>query len=208
MISTTPMILVSAAAALLLAVPLASAQKTQSVYGQCGGSGYSGPTACAQGNYCSWGNDYYEQCVPGEAEPEEGESALDDPLCEEGDEECLAAGDPEPTEVESEPTPTPVSRVTGGSAQPTRTSVFNPFGASPSVIIIGGHTYSLLPPTPTTPPAEEEGEEEIIEGEEEGEGQGEDGGAASAVAKKMAARRHRPARRTKAVPWQRRGGRK
>jgi lytic cellulose monooxygenase (C1-hydroxylating) len=34
----------------------------QSLYGQCGGSGYSGPTACAQGT-CSTLNPYYAQCL-------------------------------------------------------------------------------------------------------------------------------------------------
>jgi endoglucanase len=35
---------------------------TQSKYGQCGGSGYTGPTACA-GSTCSTLNAYYAQCV-------------------------------------------------------------------------------------------------------------------------------------------------
>ncbi|KAI1805967.1 carbohydrate-binding module family 1 protein [Daldinia bambusicola] len=34
----------------------------QSLYGRCGGSGYAGPTACAQGTCKSW-NPYYYQCV-------------------------------------------------------------------------------------------------------------------------------------------------
>lgn len=37
---------------------------TQSVYGQCGGSGWSGPTACAAGATCSSLNSYYSQCLP------------------------------------------------------------------------------------------------------------------------------------------------
>ncbi|KAK7961903.1 uncharacterized protein PG986_002728 [Apiospora aurea] len=32
------------------------------LYGQCGGQGYSGPTACAQGT-CKFSNDWYSQCV-------------------------------------------------------------------------------------------------------------------------------------------------
>ncbi|KAK4210159.1 glycosyl hydrolase family 61-domain-containing protein [Rhypophila decipiens] len=36
---------------------------TQSKWGQCGGSGYTGPTACAAGSSCSVLNPYYAQCV-------------------------------------------------------------------------------------------------------------------------------------------------
>ncbi|KAI0141532.1 glycoside hydrolase superfamily [Xylariaceae sp. FL1272] len=40
---------------------------TVPVYGQCGGTGYSGDTACASGSYCLAQNAYYSQCVPGTA---------------------------------------------------------------------------------------------------------------------------------------------
>lgn len=36
---------------------------TQSLYGQCGGSGYTGPTLCATPAACSTLNPYYAQCV-------------------------------------------------------------------------------------------------------------------------------------------------
>ncbi|KAK4191260.1 glycosyl hydrolase family 61-domain-containing protein [Podospora australis] len=36
---------------------------TQTKWGQCGGSGYTGPTACAAGSSCSVLNAYYAQCV-------------------------------------------------------------------------------------------------------------------------------------------------
>lgn len=36
---------------------------TQSKFGQCGGSGYVGPTVCASGSTCSVGNPYYSQCL-------------------------------------------------------------------------------------------------------------------------------------------------
>jgi len=39
----------------------------QSVWGQCGGNGWSGPTTCVSGSSCKYSNDYYSQCVPGEA---------------------------------------------------------------------------------------------------------------------------------------------
>ncbi len=35
----------------------------QTKYGQCGGSGWSGPTACASGSSCTVLNAYYAQCV-------------------------------------------------------------------------------------------------------------------------------------------------
>ncbi|KAF3190924.1 Endoglucanase EG-II [Orbilia oligospora] len=39
----------------------------QSVWGQCGGVGWTGPTTCQSGNYCSVLNPYYSQCIPGAA---------------------------------------------------------------------------------------------------------------------------------------------
>ncbi|KAK4185588.1 hypothetical protein QBC35DRAFT_556112 [Podospora australis] len=37
---------------------------TQSLYGQCGGQTYTGPTACPTGAYCKFdGNIWYSQCV-------------------------------------------------------------------------------------------------------------------------------------------------
>ncbi|KAH6850622.1 glycosyl hydrolase family 61-domain-containing protein [Chaetomium sp. MPI-CAGE-AT-0009] len=36
---------------------------TQTRYGQCGGSGWTGPTACPPGSSCSVLNDWYSQCV-------------------------------------------------------------------------------------------------------------------------------------------------
>lgn len=33
-------------------------------YGQCGGSGWTGPTACPSGFTCTVGNEWYSQCVP------------------------------------------------------------------------------------------------------------------------------------------------
>ncbi|KIO24348.1 carbohydrate-binding module family 1 protein [Tulasnella calospora MUT 4182] len=37
---------------------------TQTLWGQCGGSGYSGPTACPTGSKCNKQNDFYSQCIP------------------------------------------------------------------------------------------------------------------------------------------------
>ncbi|KIK70278.1 glycoside hydrolase family 3 protein [Collybiopsis luxurians FD-317 M1] len=44
---------------------LVSAQ--QSVWGQCGGIGWSGATACVSGSTCTVINPYYSQCLPGAA---------------------------------------------------------------------------------------------------------------------------------------------
>ena len=41
------------------------AQQTQNVWGQCGGIGWTGATACTTGNYCFHQNDWYYQCIPG-----------------------------------------------------------------------------------------------------------------------------------------------
>ncbi|KAL7932825.1 carbohydrate-binding module family 1 [Trichoderma chlorosporum] len=49
-------------AATLLA---ASSSAQQTVWGQCGGNGWSGPTSCVAGSACSTLNPYYAQCIPG-----------------------------------------------------------------------------------------------------------------------------------------------
>ncbi|TGO34025.1 hypothetical protein BHYA_0215g00010 [Botrytis hyacinthi] len=48
---------------LLLCVATAAAQ--QAVYGQCGGSSWTGATTCAVGSTCVYQNVYYSQCLPG-----------------------------------------------------------------------------------------------------------------------------------------------
>jgi len=40
-----------------------AAGPTQTKYGQCGGTGYSGPTVCAAGSTCTYSNAYYSQCL-------------------------------------------------------------------------------------------------------------------------------------------------
>ncbi|KAF8427727.1 cellobiohydrolase II [Tirmania nivea] len=39
----------------------------QSIWGQCGGIGWTGATTCASGSVCTKQNDYYFQCLPGTA---------------------------------------------------------------------------------------------------------------------------------------------
>ncbi|MCJ1317680.1 hypothetical protein MMC15_003005 [Xylographa vitiligo] len=41
--------------------------QTQTSYGQCAGSGYTGPTLCPASQFCSTENAYYAQCTPGTA---------------------------------------------------------------------------------------------------------------------------------------------
>ena len=39
------------------------------LYGQCGGTGYTGPTCCAAGSTCVYSNPYYSQCLPSTPSP-------------------------------------------------------------------------------------------------------------------------------------------
>lgn len=48
----------SSSSAVLAAVP---------IYGQCGGSGFTGETICASGTVCKASNQWYSQCLPGAA---------------------------------------------------------------------------------------------------------------------------------------------
>ncbi|KAJ5453452.1 Endoglucanase-5 [Penicillium daleae] len=41
----------------------ATSTGTQTIYGQCGGSGWTGPTACASGSTCKEQNQWYSQCL-------------------------------------------------------------------------------------------------------------------------------------------------
>ncbi len=52
-------------AVLSLAFLAGSALAQQSVWGQCGGTGWTGPTNCASGSCCSTQNAWYAQCTPG-----------------------------------------------------------------------------------------------------------------------------------------------
>lgn len=50
-----------------LAAPVEERQNCASLYSQCGGTSWTGATCCASGSVCSYGNDYYSQCLPGAA---------------------------------------------------------------------------------------------------------------------------------------------
>ncbi|KAF5315662.1 hypothetical protein D9611_004824 [Ephemerocybe angulata] len=58
------MIKATSLSALVCLLPLL-ANAAQPLYGQCGGTGYSGDTSCASGGVCTKLNDFYSQCLPG-----------------------------------------------------------------------------------------------------------------------------------------------
>ncbi|KAK2056150.1 hypothetical protein LY76DRAFT_607183 [Colletotrichum caudatum] len=61
------------AAALLgtaaFAVPIEERQACASLWGQCGGQSWTGPSCCAAGSVCTVSNPFYSQCIPGSAAP-------------------------------------------------------------------------------------------------------------------------------------------
>ncbi|KAG9221383.1 hypothetical protein CCMSSC00406_0009832 [Pleurotus cornucopiae] len=61
-------------ASLLVLAPVALAQQT--VWGQCGGIGWTGPTTCVSGNECIKQNDWYSQCLPSTATPSSSSSTV------------------------------------------------------------------------------------------------------------------------------------
>ncbi|KAJ7650198.1 endoglucanase [Roridomyces roridus] len=54
-------------ALITLAVAISPSLAQVSVYGQCGGIGFTGSTTCASGSVCTELNAYYSQCLPGTA---------------------------------------------------------------------------------------------------------------------------------------------
>ncbi|KAF6745140.1 exo-rhamnogalacturonase B [Ephemerocybe angulata] len=50
---------------LLIALSARISYAAQPIYGQCGGTGYSGDTTCVSGAVCTKVNDFYYQCLPG-----------------------------------------------------------------------------------------------------------------------------------------------
>ncbi|EIM86988.1 uncharacterized protein STEHIDRAFT_182867 [Stereum hirsutum FP-91666 SS1] len=53
----------SLAAAITLAMSMITPAISVALYGQCGGTNYSGDTLCDSGSTCQYMNDYYSQCV-------------------------------------------------------------------------------------------------------------------------------------------------
>ncbi|KAH8911547.1 hypothetical protein BR93DRAFT_943482 [Coniochaeta sp. PMI_546] len=122
---------------LLLAGCAAAQTRVQSQWGQCAGSSYAGPTACPKNFYCSFGNPWYSQCLPGTA---------DDPLPGGGD---------SPLE-----TSTLQTIVTVNGPQPTVVTTYITYLTPPpsqgpaTVTVINGQTYTLIPDEPYTPEAQ------------------------------------------------------
>ncbi|KAL5523204.1 hypothetical protein ACEPAF_1471 [Sanghuangporus sanghuang] len=68
-------------ATVLLAGCGALAQTTAPQWGQCGGTGWTGPTACPSGWVCTASNPYYSQCLEGTAPaPSSSTSASSSPV--------------------------------------------------------------------------------------------------------------------------------
>ncbi|KDQ63817.1 carbohydrate-binding module family 1 protein [Jaapia argillacea MUCL 33604] len=44
--------------------PSATSTAVSGAYGQCGGTNWTGPTACVSGYTCTYSNPYYSQCIP------------------------------------------------------------------------------------------------------------------------------------------------
>lgn len=44
---------------------VAVGQSVAPAYGQCGGQGWTGPTACEAGWTCTYSSQWYSQCLPG-----------------------------------------------------------------------------------------------------------------------------------------------
>ncbi|KAF3291916.1 hypothetical protein TWF132_006423 [Orbilia oligospora] len=51
--------------AMAMAGLLGTAVGQAAVWGQCGGTGWTGPTACVSGSTCVYSNEWYSQCIPG-----------------------------------------------------------------------------------------------------------------------------------------------
>ncbi|EDN91985.1 hypothetical protein SS1G_07847 [Sclerotinia sclerotiorum 1980 UF-70] len=60
---TTPQPSTSSSSTTTTTSPTTPTGPTQTLYGQCGGIGYTGPTICASGS-CKFTNTYYSQCLP------------------------------------------------------------------------------------------------------------------------------------------------
>ncbi|KAL1870565.1 hypothetical protein VTK73DRAFT_2540 [Phialemonium thermophilum] len=109
----------------------------QSQYGQCAGSNYAGPTACPGGSYCSYGNPWYSQCLPGTADIESDDPGYvpDAPIETSSFRTVVTIGQPD------QPDPTIVT---------TYITFLTPSPQPTSVIVIGGVTYTLVPDVPET----------------------------------------------------------
>ncbi|CAK7229479.1 hypothetical protein SBRCBS47491_007261 [Sporothrix bragantina] len=150
---------------LLLVTLLAStvaAQKSAPVWSQCGGSAFAGPTACASGNYCSYGNPWYSQCLPGSAdEPLEG-GIPDSPLETNTAQTIITIGGGNgnggapPITITTSYTfllPSTTIRATHHPTTPTPAPPAPTQGGgngAPLLTVIGGTTYTIIQDPPAT----------------------------------------------------------
>lgn len=95
----------------------AVANAQASVYGQCGGSGWSGETTCASGSSCTKFNEWYSQCVPGAASSDD-EPTTPEPTVPDEEEEEEETTTPEPVESET-PVEEPVEEEEEPVEEPT-----------------------------------------------------------------------------------------
>lgn len=54
-----------------------AAGSCSAVYGQCGGTGWTGATCCATGSVCTYSNAYYSQCLPGSSSSSSSNDGID-----------------------------------------------------------------------------------------------------------------------------------
>lgn len=101
---------------------------------QCGGQGYTGPTCCASGSVCTFGNSWYSQCLPGSAAPSSLSSSVQQPPTT--SRTSSSSTRPVTSAVVSSSSNTPVITVTPTvSATATRSQV--PGGASTTASFTG-----------------------------------------------------------------------
>ncbi|KAK7438172.1 fungal cellulose binding domain-containing protein [Colletotrichum acutatum] len=113
-------------ASVLVAVGLALTANAQApVWGQCGGTGWTGSTSCASGAYCSSQNAWYYQCVPGTAPAGSSTKATS-----------------VPASTTRAVTTTSSVRSTSSSRAPTSTATSVPSPSGPKYFITFGDSYS------------------------------------------------------------------
>ncbi|KAK1768204.1 hypothetical protein QBC33DRAFT_536526 [Phialemonium atrogriseum] len=120
--------------AFLLAGVVIAQDQVQTQWGQCAGSAFAGPTICPQDSYCSFGNPWYSQCLPG---------TEDDPLPYAED-----------VPIQTSTFQTTIT-VTGGSRPTVVTTYITYLTPEPtpdpsSYVVISGVTYTYVSDSPST----------------------------------------------------------
>ncbi|CAK7207853.1 hypothetical protein SEUCBS139899_010668 [Sporothrix eucalyptigena] len=144
-----PMVLLASAAA---------AQRSASVWSQCGGSAFAGPTACAAGNYCSYGNPWYSQCLPGTPDDPLDSNVPDSPLETNTAQIIITIGggsnsDPPIVVTTAYTYLLPSTTIYAHHSTPTPAPAPAPSNGGdggPQLTIIGGTTYTIIRDPPAT----------------------------------------------------------